>query len=86
MYWLIAVMTNLVLLATPVTRTSQSASRMDAKQLCGKKSILMNKVSVLEGRSDVAGEAFTYASFIPAGFMTSTRMPPTPGSRLFKAH
>jgi hypothetical protein len=26
------------------------------------------KWSVLEGRSDVAGEAFTYAAFIPAGF------------------
>jgi hypothetical protein len=26
------------------------------------------KWSVLEGRSDVAGEAFTYAAFLPAGF------------------
>jgi quercetin dioxygenase-like cupin family protein len=27
-----------------------------------------SKWAVLEGRSDVAGEAFTYAAFIPAGF------------------
>src|ERR1700737_1599525 len=50
-------------------RTSQSASRMGRENICVTKiDSDGTKWSVLEGRSDVAGEAFTYAAFVPAGF------------------
>src|SRR5258708_27331023 len=69
MYWLIAVMTNLVLLATPVTEPAKVPLAWDAKTIVWQKvDSDGTKWSVLEGRSDVAGEAFTYAAFVPAGF------------------
>jgi len=68
----IAVMTNLVSTSDSCHRTSQSASRMGRENNCVQKvDSDGTKWSVLEGRSDVAGEAFTYAAFIPADSMTS---------------
>jgi quercetin dioxygenase-like cupin family protein len=69
MYWLIAIIINLALLALPSGEPTKSPQAWDAK------SIIWQKVdpdgtkwAVLEGRSDVPGESFTYAAFVPAGF------------------
>jgi quercetin dioxygenase-like cupin family protein len=69
MFWLIVLMTNLVLLATSVTEPAKVPLAWDAKTIVWQKvDSDGTKWSVLEGRSDVAGEAFTYAAFVPAGF------------------
>jgi len=72
MYRLIAVMTNLVLLAA-LSPNRPNALTWDAKTIVWQKvDSDGTKWSVLEGRSDVAGEAFTYAAFVPADSMTFT--------------
>src|SRR5258708_28532990 len=69
MHWLIALMMNLVLLAAPVTEPTKAPRAWDAKTIVWQKvDSDGTKWSVLEGRSDVLGEAFTYAAFVPAGF------------------
>jgi quercetin dioxygenase-like cupin family protein len=69
MEWTMAMLLNLIFLAVP------AAEQNKAPQSCNAKTIVWQKIdadggksSVLEGRSDVAGEAFTYAAFIPTGF------------------
>ncbi len=69
MHWIIALMVNLVLLAAPVTESTKAPRAWDAKTIVWQKvDSDGTKWSVLEGRSDVVGEAFTYAAFVPAGF------------------
>jgi quercetin dioxygenase-like cupin family protein len=69
MHWLIALLTNLVLLATSATEPAKVPLAWDAKTIVWQKvDSDGTKWSVLEGRSDEAGEAFTYAAFVPAGF------------------
>src|SRR5260221_13094968 len=69
MHWLIALMMNLVLLAAPVTEPTKAPRAWDAKTIVWQKvDSDGTKWSVLEGRSDVLGEAFTYAAFVPTGF------------------
>ena len=69
MHWLITIIVNLALVALPSGEPTKSPQAWDAR------SINWQKVdsdgtewAILEGRSDVPGEAFTYAAFIPAGF------------------
>ena len=69
MHLLIALIMNLVLLAAPVTEPIRVPRAWDAKTIVWQKvDSDGTKWSVLEGRSDVPGEAFTYAAFVPAGF------------------
>jgi quercetin dioxygenase-like cupin family protein len=69
MHWLIAITINLALLAAPSGVPTKSPQAWDAKSIHWQKvDPDGTKWAVLEGRSDVPGEAFTYAAFIPAGF------------------
>ena len=69
MYWLIALTMNLVLLTAAATESGKAPQAWDAKTIVWQKiDSDRTKWSVLEGRSDVPGEAFTYAAFVPAGF------------------
>jgi quercetin dioxygenase-like cupin family protein len=69
MHWLIAIIINLGLLALPSGEPNKSPQAWDAKSITWQKvDADGSKWAVLEGRSDVPGEAFTYAAFIPAGF------------------
>jgi len=69
MHCVIALILNLVLLAAPVTESTKAPQAWDAKTIVWQKvDSDGTKWSVLEGRSDVVGEAFTYAAFVPAGF------------------
>src|SRR5258705_4070282 len=69
MHWLIAIIINLALLAVPATEPTKTAQAWDAKSIIWQKTDADGtKWAVLEGRSDVPGEAFTYAAFVPAGF------------------
>jgi quercetin dioxygenase-like cupin family protein len=69
MHWLIAIIINLGLLALPSGEPTKSPQAWDAKSITWQKvDPDGTKWAVLEGRSDVPGEAFTYAAFIPAGF------------------
>src|SRR5260370_17153996 len=62
-------MMNVVLLAAPVTGPTKAPRAWDAKSIVWQKiDSDGTKWSVLEGQSDVPGEAFTYAAFVPAGF------------------
>src|SRR3984893_16084742 len=69
MHWPIALMMYLVLLTTSVTEPTKIPQGWDAKTIVWQKvDSDGTKWAVLEGRSDVPGEAFTYAAFVPAGF------------------
>jgi quercetin dioxygenase-like cupin family protein len=69
MYWVIALILNLVLLAATVTESTKAPRAWDAKTIVWQQvDSDGTKWSVLEGRSDVVGEAFTYAAVVPAGF------------------
>ncbi|HEX9234372.1 MAG TPA: cupin domain-containing protein [Candidatus Acidoferrum sp.] len=69
MRWLIAVIINLALLAVPATEPTKVPQGWDAKSIAWQKTDADGtKWAVLEGRTDVPGEAFTYAAFVPAGF------------------
>ena len=68
MHWAIAVMINLVLLASAAEPT-KTPEAWNAKTIAWQKvDPDGTKWAVLEGRSDVPGEAFTYAAFVPAGY------------------
>jgi quercetin dioxygenase-like cupin family protein len=68
MHWAIAVMINLVLLGSTAEPT-KTPEAWDAKTIAWQKvDPDGSKWAVLEGRSDVPGEAFTYAAFVPAGY------------------
>jgi quercetin dioxygenase-like cupin family protein len=67
MPWLVALM--MLLLGVPVTEPTNVARAWDARTIVWQKvDSDGTKWSVLQGRSDVPGEAFTYAAFVPAGF------------------
>ena len=69
MHRLIAIIINLGLLALPSGEPVKSPQAWNAKSIIlAKGRSRWNQVAVLEGRSDLPGEAFTYAAFIPAGF------------------
>lgn len=60
---------TLILLGVIPAEETKKAQAWDAKSIVWQKTDPDGtKWSVLEGRSDVAGEVFTYAAFIPAGF------------------
>jgi quercetin dioxygenase-like cupin family protein len=69
MHWLIAIIIHLALLAVPATEPTKTARAWDAKSITWQKiDADGSKWAVLEGRTDVPGEPFTYAAFVPAGF------------------
>jgi quercetin dioxygenase-like cupin family protein len=69
MHWLITIIVNLALVALPSGEPTKSPQAWDARSINGQKvDSDGTKWAILEGRSDVPGEAFTYAAFIPAGF------------------
>jgi len=69
MHWLIAIIVNLALVALPSGEPTKSPQAWDARSINWQKvDSDGTKWAILEGRSDVPGEAFTYAAFIPAGF------------------
>jgi quercetin dioxygenase-like cupin family protein len=69
MHWLIAIIINLALVASPSGEPTKSPQAWDARSINWQKiDPDGTKWAILEGRSDVSGEAFTYAAFIPAGF------------------
>ena len=69
MHWKITSILTLILLGAFPAERSKQPQAWNAKNIEWQKADPDGtKWSVLEGRSDVAGEAFTYAAFIPAGF------------------
>jgi quercetin dioxygenase-like cupin family protein len=63
--WVLA----LILLGGSPAEQPRKPEAWDAKSIVWQKTdAIGTKWSVLEGRSDVPGEAFTYAAFVPAGF------------------
>jgi len=69
MHWLITIIVNLALVALPSGEPTKSPQAWDARSISWQKvDSDGTKWAILEGRSDVPGEAFTYAAFIPAGF------------------
>jgi len=69
MHWLIAVAMNLVLITVSTTEPARKPQAWNAQTISWQKTDADGtKWAVLEGRSDVPGEAFTYAAFVPAGF------------------
>jgi quercetin dioxygenase-like cupin family protein len=76
MHFLLSVILSLAFGAGPAAQQATTPQRAEkVPQAWDPKTIEWQKVdsdgtkwSVLEGRSDVPGEAFTYAAFIPAGF------------------
>jgi quercetin dioxygenase-like cupin family protein len=69
MHWLIAIIINLASLAVPATEPAKTVQAWDARSITWQKNDGdRTKWAVLEGRTDVPGEAFTYAAFVPAGF------------------
>jgi|SRR5579862_8690159 len=68
-YSFILLLTNLVLLAAPAADKPKTPQAWNAKKIEWQQvDPDGSKWAVLEGRSDVQGEAFTYAAFVPAGF------------------
>jgi quercetin dioxygenase-like cupin family protein len=68
MHWIMSVMLNLVFLAIPAPQQPKVPQSWSAHTIQWQKTDPDgSKWSVLEGRSDVPGQAFTYAAFIPAG-------------------
>jgi quercetin dioxygenase-like cupin family protein len=64
-----ALLLNLILFAAFGPAPVETPQAWDAKTIVWQKTDPDgSKSAVLQGRSDVAGEAFTYAAFIPAGF------------------
>ena len=68
MHWLIAVIIHLAVLAVSATEPTKVPQAWDAKSITWQKTDADGtKWAVLEGRTDVPAEAFTYAAFLPAG-------------------
>jgi quercetin dioxygenase-like cupin family protein len=69
MHWKLMWLFSLMLFGGPLVEQARKPEAWDAKSIVWQKTdVDGTKWSVLEGRSDVPGEAFTYAAFIPAGF------------------
>lgn len=69
MHWKIASILTLTLLAGFPAEQAKQPQAWNAKNIEWQKTDPDGtRWSVLEGRSEVAGEAFTYAAFIPGGF------------------
>jgi hypothetical protein len=69
MHWKIAWALILIFLGRFPAEQTKQPQAWNAKNIEWQKTDADGtKWSVLEGRSDVAGEAFTYAAFLPAGF------------------
>ena len=69
MNWLLILLLNIALAGAPAAEPSKSPQAWDAKTIPWQTvDPDGTKWAVLEGRSDVPGEAFTYAAFVPAGF------------------
>jgi quercetin dioxygenase-like cupin family protein len=69
MHWLVAIVLNLFFVTPPAVAQAKVPQAWDAKTIQWQKvDSDGTKWSILEGRSDVPGEAFTYAAFVPAGF------------------
>jgi quercetin dioxygenase-like cupin family protein len=67
-YLFILLLTNLMLV-TPAADKPKTAQAWNAKNIEWQQvDPDGSKWAILEGRSDVPGEAFTYAAFVPAGF------------------
>ena len=65
MHCLIAMIVNLILLAAPAAEAVKAPQAWDAKTIVWQSTDSDGtKWAVLEGHSDVAGEAFTYAAFV----------------------
>jgi quercetin dioxygenase-like cupin family protein len=68
MHWKIASVLTLILLGSYPAQQSKQPQAWNARNIEWQKTDTDGtKWAVLEGRSDVPGEAFTYAAFIPAG-------------------
>ena len=75
MHVLVSLFLTLMMVAGPLRQAATPAGQAKPAEAWDAKSIEWQKVdldgtkwSVLEGRTDVPGEAFTYAVFIPAGY------------------
>lgn len=68
MHWLIVAMLNLIFLSAPAAEQAKKPQAWDVKTIQWQVNSDGTKDALLEGRRDVAGEAFTYAFFIPAGY------------------
>jgi quercetin dioxygenase-like cupin family protein len=69
MHRLFALLLNLILFAAFGSEPVKTPQAWDAKSIAWQKiDPDGSKWAVLQGRSDVEGEAFTYAAFVPAGF------------------
>jgi quercetin dioxygenase-like cupin family protein len=69
MHCLIAIVLNLFFVTGPADVQAKIPQAWDAKTIQWQKvDSDGTKWSILEGHSDVPGEAFTYAAFVPAGF------------------
>ena len=68
MHWLFAILMNLIFFAAPAAPQDKTPQAWDSKSIPWQ---VVDpdgqKWAVLEGRSDLPGEAFTYAAFLPAG-------------------
>jgi len=69
MYRLVVMALNLILFAAFGPEAAKTPQAWDAKSIAWQKiEPDGTKWAVLQGRSDVPGEAFTYAALVPAGF------------------
>jgi quercetin dioxygenase-like cupin family protein len=69
MHWKIVWVLSLIFFGASPAEQAKKPGAWDAKSIVWQEAEADGtKWSVLEGRSDVPGEAFTYAAFIPGGF------------------
>jgi quercetin dioxygenase-like cupin family protein len=68
-YLFVVLLANMILLAAPAAEKAKTPQAWNAKNIEWQQvDPDGSKWAVIEGRSDVPGEAFTYAAFVPAGF------------------
>jgi quercetin dioxygenase-like cupin family protein len=68
-YLFVLLFANMILLAAPAAEKAKTPQAWNAKNIEWQQvDPDGSKWAVIEGRSDVPGEAFTYAAFVPAGF------------------
>jgi len=74
MHWLIAVVLNVIFVTPPAAAQNKVPQAWDAKTIQWQQvDSDGTKWAILEGRSELPGEAFTYAAFVPAGFCNHHR-------------